>query len=149
MKTILLSTCFLFAAYSAAAAAECGGTNARVSAAPITVHKLKEGPTTMYVSSSGGSMATMSDGGGHPWQTCSGIWIAQPDGSGHGHGHCYSVDDDGDIETISWEGKNGKGTWAHVHGTGKFEGRSSTGTWESGKRYPNGLGLTHWKGTCG
>ena len=151
MKTLLLSTAILILAGAGVAAAnECTGISARTSAAPIVVHKVDDGAVTTFGSSTGTSMIlTSATGEAQNWQNCSGFWVTQPDGSGAGHGNCYAIDSDGDYEIVSWEGANGKGTWAHVGGTGKYEGRTSKGTWWSGKRFPGGLGVGHWKGTCG
>ena len=126
-----------------------GRVNARKSGKPVILRKAKDGATTMLISSTGSSTTTSPERSVR-WQHCTGFWTVNADKSGSGSGNCYAFDGDGDQWTISWEGANAGGTWAHASGSGKYADRSSAkGTWKPGGRFADGTGLRSWEGDCG
>jgi hypothetical protein len=134
-----------------AQAGKCAGSSARIYAKPATVHKTKDGSQTFHLQSTGTTIQTVGANASPAgvWQHCTGFWTAKADKSGSGFGNCYTVDDDGDQRIISWEAKqNGAGTWKHVSGTGKYASNSDSGSWKSGKRFPNGMRTGTWEGEC-
>ena len=76
--------------------------------------------------------------------------ITTADGNTEGWGHCARKDRDGDVLNEAWIlplGKDFKGTWKHVGGTGKYANASGTGSWEvvmsSGK-----MAAVYFTGNC-
>lgn len=129
-------------------AEECSGSNARVNAAPVILHKAEDGTVTMFLSSTGAStVITPTSKANTGWQHCSGIFITKADKSSSGSGICYRVDQDGDTETVSWSLDGNNRTWKRESGTGSMSGAAS-GTWESGVTMGDGLSIGAWKGNC-
>ena len=145
MMTIAATLAFVS---DAALAEDCNGSSARTYGNPVTVMKAEDGKSVVFINSTGvNSTFAPARMAGTNWQHCSGLLNYNGEDLVGGSGFCYTVRPDGDSQSVSWELKDGKGTWTQVTGTGIYEPGSS-GTW-AGSPDLGGLGTGSWEGDCG
>jgi|SaaInl4_135m_RNA_FD_contig_21_295641_length_570_multi_26_in_0_out_0_1 hypothetical protein len=78
---------------------------------------------------------------------CTGSCKASEDlSAGDCFGYCGGVDADGDLFSFTWDGYVG-GNWSTGAGSGKFEGWSGTGTWESVPLSDPAVAKVNWQGS--
>ena len=80
---------------------------------------------------------------------CSGSLVFMPDGTSDAAGHCARKDKDGDTYSITWAQEAGKpnGIWGSLTGTGKFAGRTASGTFTPAVE-DGAMSVTTWEGDC-
>lgn len=81
---------------------------------------------------------------------CGGTLLTEGDGTMQGSGHCSRKDKDGDVYHEQWtfpSGKEFKGTWKLVGGTGKYANAGGSGTWEV-VMFQGKMAAVKWIGTC-
>jgi hypothetical protein len=131
-------------------AAKCSGYNVNhmISWEPIELSKGETLTTfkhsSIFVSDDPNSTYHLAAG------ECGGTLITAADGTIQGGGNCSRKDKDGDIYHEQWTfpaGKEFKGTWKLVGGTGKYSNATGAGSWEvvmsQGK-----MAAVKWLGTC-
>ncbi len=78
---------------------------------------------------------------------CHGTTEFAADGSTvQGGGFCTLADKDHEAIWLWWASNADGGTWGVIAGTGKYEGATGGGTWETGKIWPDGKVENPWRG---